>query len=228
MHHNMSIVRKEIELLENLDGMQLANDIMKLAKAGTDEDVDLIDFHYQGVGMQEMTPLEIASQEFVQLRDYLKNSAGHTHNLEYKVHDMFRIERCGETGRFVRSKYTKIPNSDRRLLWHGSCCTNFGGILSQRLGVAPPEAPINGYMLGKGVYLADVSTKSTNYCAAYTNGNVGLLLLCEVELGKPPLQLETADYNAGELARESKRISTLGVGQTVPAGWKDAACVHPT
>jgi len=224
----MSIVQKEIDLLENLTDMQLANDIMKSAKAGTDSSINLIDRQYEGLGMQEMTPLEIHSQEFVQLQDYLKNSAGYTHNLEYKVHDIFRIERSGESERFLKSKYAKIPNSDRRLLWHGSRCTNFGGILSQGLRIAPPEAPVSGYMFGKGVYLADISTKSANYCWASTSGNVGLLLLCEVELGKPPLKLTTADYNAAERAQKSNHLSTLGLGQTAPAGWKDAVCVHPT
>jgi len=45
----------------------------------------------------------------------------------------------------------------RRLLWHGSRATNFGGILSQGLRIAPPEAPVSGYMFGKGIYLADMS-----------------------------------------------------------------------
>jgi poly [ADP-ribose] polymerase 2/3/4 len=222
----MSIIQKEIDLLESLTDMRLANDIMKSAKANINSSINPIDRQYEALGMQEMTPLEAKSQEFVQLRDYLKNSAGHTHNLEYKVHDIFRVERSGETQRFLKSKYAKIKNSDRRLLWHGSRCTNFGGILSQGLRIAPPEAPVSGYMFGKGVYLADISTKSANYCCASTSGNVGLLLLCEVELGKPPLELTTADYNAAERARDSNRLSTLGLGQTAPAGWKDAVCVH--
>ena len=214
--------------MENLTDMQLANDIMKSAKAGTDETINLIDRQYEGLGMQEMTPLEPASQEFVQLQDYLIKSAGYTHGIAYKVQDIFRIERCGETDRFVKSKYAKIANSDRRLLWHGSRCTNFGGILSQGLRIAPPEAPVSGYMFGKGVYLADISTKSANYCAAHTSSNVGLLLLCEVELGKPPLELTNSDYNAGQRAQKSKCLSTLGVGQTAPVGWKDAGSVHAT
>lgn len=31
----------------------------------------------------------------------------------------------------------------------GSRASNFGGILSQGLRIAPPEAPVNGYMFGK-------------------------------------------------------------------------------
>jgi len=30
---------------------------------------------------------------------------------------------------------------------HGSRATNYGGILGQGLRIAPPEAPVNGYML---------------------------------------------------------------------------------
>jgi len=33
---------------------------------------------------------------------------------------------------------------------------------------------------GKGVYFADMSSKSANYCFATKSKSVGLLLLCEV------------------------------------------------
>lgn len=81
-------------------------------------------------------------------------------------------------------------------------------------------------MFGKGVYLADMSSKSANYCASYTSGGVGLLLLCEAELGKPPLKLTNANYDAGSDAAKQGSISTWGVGQHAPQGWKDASCVH--
>ncbi len=82
-------------------------------------------------------------------------------------------------------------------------------------------------MFGKGIYLADISTKSANYCAASASGGTGLLLLCEAELGMPPLKLKDAAYDAGEQAAEQGCISTWGVGQTTPKGWKDAGCLHP-
>ena len=37
--------------------------------------------------------------------------------------------------------------SCRMLLWHGSRLTNWVGILSQGLRIAPPEAPVTGYMV---------------------------------------------------------------------------------
>lgn len=35
---------------------------------------------------------------------------------------------------------------------------------------------------GKGIYFADMSSKSANYCFSNQNNNVGLLLLCEVRV----------------------------------------------
>ena len=37
-------------------------------------------------------------------------------------------------------------------------------LLLQGLRIAPPEAPVTGYMFGKGVYFADMVSKSANYC----------------------------------------------------------------
>lgn len=40
-----------------------------------------------------------------------------------------------------------------------------------------------GYMFGKGVYFADMVSKSANYCRVNKSSPVGLLMLCEVALG---------------------------------------------
>lgn len=89
-----------------------------------------------------VTPLSNTSEEFLHLKDYLMDTRGSTHNANYQVEQIFRIERYGEFERFDAAH--KTPG-DRRLLWHGSRCTNFGGILSQGLRIAPPEAPVSGY-----------------------------------------------------------------------------------
>lgn len=99
---------------------------------------------------------------------------------------------------------------NHKLLWHGSRLSNFAGIISQGLRIAPPEAPVTGYMFGKGtaicpltpmpmrnsplpvcvtfslppgIYFADMVSKSANYCCTTPANPVGLLLLCEVALG---------------------------------------------
>jgi len=52
------------------------------------------------------------------------------------------------------------------------------GILNKGLQIAPPEAPVTGYMFGKGIYFTDVASKSANYCHAKRDSPEGLLLLC--------------------------------------------------
>jgi poly [ADP-ribose] polymerase len=168
------------------------------------------------------------STEFKELEAYLQLSRGATHHINYSVINIFRIEREGENDRFMSSKYAKLKNSNRRLLWHGSRSTNFGGILSQGLRIAPPEAPATGYMFGKGVYFADMSSKSAGYCCHYSSANMGLLLLCDVELGERMLELVNGNYNADKDSKNQGMIATLGQGMSVPGGWKDAGCVHPS
>ena len=38
-------------------------------------------------------------------------------------------------------------------------------------------------MFGKGIYFADMISKSANYCMATKSNPTGLLLLCDVALG---------------------------------------------
>ena len=40
------------------------------------------------------------------------------------------------------------------------------------------------------------------------------------------LPLLDGDYDAPERAKKQGFFSTWGIGRTVPAGWKDASCVH--
>ena len=51
------------------------------------------------------------------------------------------------------------------------------------LRIAPPEAPVTGYMFGKGVYFADMVSKSANYCCTHAGDPAGVLLLSEVLSG---------------------------------------------
>ncbi|KAG1865517.1 poly polymerase catalytic domain-containing protein [Suillus subalutaceus] len=133
----------------------------------------------------------------------------------------FRVERGTETSAWLAKGYDKLPAGDRMLLWHGSRTTNFAGILKQGLRIAPPEAPVTGYMFGKGVYFADMMSKSAGYCYASLSNQIGVLLLCEVAV-KPFLEMNDANYTANEDCKKSKKLATKGVGTTQPTNWQDA------
>lgn len=224
--YSVDQLKREIELLESLSDLKDADNILKAEKHGGDQ-LHPLDFRFQGLGLQEMTPLSSESIEFSEISQYLLRTCGQTHHMNYSVQDVFRIERQGEYERFQKSGYASIA-SDRRLLWHGSRATNFGGILGQGLRIAPPEAPVSGYMFDKGIYLADMSSKSANYCCPYISDGHALLLLCEAELGDPMQTLQHAMSNAGKEAKKQGVYSTWGQGRTGPKGWKDAKCVHPS
>jgi poly [ADP-ribose] polymerase len=214
-------------MLDTLTDMEVANAIMKATDRAKDgASLNLIDKRFADLHLNEMTPLTKSSAEYKNLSQYLIDSSGASHNLRYRIEDIFRIERDGEHDRFNKSYWAKIKDKNRLLLWHGSRTTNFGGILSQGLRIAPPNAPMSGYAFGKGVYLADCSSKSANYCRASMSGGTGLLLLCEAELAQPMYEIPTGNTDAQNLAKKSNCFSTKGVGQTVPQKWKDAACVH--
>lgn len=83
-------------------------------------------------------------------------------------------------------------------------------------------------MFGKGVYLADMSSKSANYCYHYLSDNTALLLLCEAELGDPMHERLDFQYDAAEKAKERGKWSTYGKGATGPPVWEDCACLHPS
>ena len=68
-------------------------------------------------------------------------------------------------------------------------------------------------MFGKGVYFADMVSKSANYCCTSKMNNIGLMLLCEVALGDM-VEKFGADYYASNLP--PGKHSTKGMGRTAP------------
>lgn len=67
-------------------------------------------------------------------------------------------------------------------------------------------------MFGKGIYFADMSTKSANYCYPQRS-KPGFLVLAEVALGEMN-ELQQADFNADKLP--TGKNSTKGLGSIGP------------
>lgn len=67
-------------------------------------------------------------------------------------------------------------------------------------------------MFGKGIYFADMVSKSANYCFATNKDPRGLLLLCEVALGNM-YECKQAEYVT---KLPAGKHSTKGVGKTSP------------
>lgn len=142
------MIAKKTEMLESLLQMELAYGLLK--EEG-DEQKNPLDGHYEQL-KTEIVPLKKSSSEFELLSNYVKNTHAPTHtNYNLDIEEIFKVVRKGEDRRY--KPFKKMHN--RQLLWHGSRLTNYVGILSNGLKIAPPEAPVTGYMFGKGLYLSE-------------------------------------------------------------------------
>ena len=100
-----------------------------------EKDVDPIDAHYKKL-KTEIEVLEQTTEEFKVIEEYVKNTHASTHTqYSLEIEEVFKVARKGEAKRF--KPFRALPN--RMLLWHGSRVTNYAGILSQGLRIAPPE-----------------------------------------------------------------------------------------
>ncbi|WKY09054.1 hypothetical protein Q1695_001866 [Nippostrongylus brasiliensis] len=212
--NSTKIIKEKCDMLSSLLEIKIAYDVIK-----QDQDEpsarDPLDVHYEHLKCN-MEVVDRYSEEFKRIDLYMKNTHGETHTtFQLEIVDILRISRQGEEDKF------KADIGNRRLLWHGSGTANYVGILSQGLRIAPPEAPVSGYMFGKGVYFADMASKSANYCRVYSDNTDGLLLLCDVALGKVKQEVQAKDHTLKSIKGYN---SVQGVGQMEPNPKKTIEC----
>ncbi|XP_054169146.1 poly [ADP-ribose] polymerase 1-like [Oppia nitens] len=203
---NEEMIKTKMEMLDTLLDIEMAYDMISTNGEKVIEE-DPIDHHYKKLN----TKLEVLTkdlEEYTIIEKYLKNTHGSTHHFNLEIIDIMKVERNGEIDKYAKWKHIE----NRMLLWHGSRVTNFAGILSQGLRIAPPEAPVTGYMFGKGIYFADMVTKSAGYCHSQANKNIGYLLLSEVAIGEP---WELKDAKDVKKLPKGKH-SVKGIGETEP------------
>ncbi|KAI8907521.1 ankyrin repeat-containing domain protein [Powellomyces hirtus] len=166
-----------------------------------------VDYLLSAIECQFREVSDRTADEFKVVQEYMEGTK--TAHSNYEIVHLFNVNRRGEQERF-----TAFADVKRKLLWHGSRSSNFLGILSQGLRVAPIEAPVSGYMFGKGIYFADMFGKSIGYADCSFSG-YACLLLCDVAVGANPYESEVPKYMekaAGDT------ICTLGLGLSEPAG----------
>ncbi|XP_010522166.1 PREDICTED: poly [ADP-ribose] polymerase 1 [Tarenaya hassleriana] len=211
--------KSKVKMLEALQDIEIASRLV-----GFDADnTESLDDKYKKLRC-EILSLPPDSEDYRLIEKYLHTTHAPTHTeWSLELEEVFALEREGEFDKFAPYR-EKLGN--KMLLWHGSRLTNFVGILSQGLRIAPPEAPATGYMFGKGVYFADLVSKSAQYCYTSKENPVGLMLLSEVALGEV-YELTKAKYM--DKPPRGKH-STKGLGKKVPheqdfVKWRDDVTV---
>lgn len=211
--------KSKVKMLEALQDIEIAS---RLVGFDVDSD-DSLDDKYKKLCC-DIAPLPHDSEEYRLIEKYLLTTHAPTHmDWTLELEEVFSLEREGEFDKFA-SYREKLQN--RMLLWHGSRLTNFVGILSQGLRIAPPEAPATGYMFGKGVYFADLVSKSAQYCYTDRKNPVGLMLLSEVALGEVYELRKAMDMDKPPEGKHS----TKGLGKKKPQDseyvkWRDEVVV---
>ncbi|XP_067929264.1 poly [ADP-ribose] polymerase 2-like [Watersipora subatra] len=198
---SLDTLKAKIDLLEALGDIEIAVNVLKKG----DQSIHPIDRMYLSLEC-DLEPMDKSCDIYKLLQSYLLNTHGSTHNhYSIKLLDIFHCYKDQPSGPDVGNKM---------LLWHGSRLTNWVRILAKGLRIAPPEAPVTGYVFGKGVYFADCSSKSANYCFPTKMKNVGLLLLNEVTLGQQN-ELVSSNYHANKLPKG--KHSVKGCGKMAPS-----------
>jgi len=207
-------LKEKLDLITNLVDIQVATSIVNLSKKKSQEadasapKVNRLDQCYDQLKCNVRT-MKAEEHEFKMINTYIQNTAA---GRRLTLIDCFEIERHGEKDVF---NPTKIGN--KKLLWHGSRFSNFVGILSQGMRIAPPEAPVTGYLFGKGVYFADLIGKSTPYCRPEISNGIATFVLCEVACGNQR-KLQRPDHYAHNLPTGFDSTQAIGNQQPMPSG----------
>lgn len=183
-------------------------DIMRNTKIATQiirKNVGIFDI-YKGIDANISMCSEETEIDFV--TNFVLGTKAPTHNYKLEVLEVYCVHKATEDRNDIFYK-----TSNHMLLAHGSRMSNFVGILSTGLRIPNNTQITNGSILGRGIYFADVISKSFNYCNAHDTDDVGFVLLCEVALGDSYDDHETVvPYNRLDLPK--KCTSRRGMGKT--------------
>jgi len=218
------LLNEKFTMLSDLVEIQTASKIL-LGAHYRSKEINPLDYCYSAMGIS-LQDIPKETDEYMTLEKYIRNTAGKSLEAKHMT-NIYKLQRKGEPERF--QKWEKLHN--HQLLFHGSFLSNFVGILSQGLRIAPPEASVSGYAFGKGVYFADMFQKSFAYCRMidYSTPKTGFVLLCQVALGemnevkkakymeKPPKGFHSTKA-IGQRGPDSSQSIVLSNGVRIPLG----------
>lgn len=207
--YRVDIKRMVIDSYEKLNERLELLDVMEsLVNSNLNSDIS---DQYKALGV-ELKHLDVSDSKYVNLLGGIKSSHSSSHRFPILVENIYEVE------------YMKNPPEFNPLnvevceLYHGSRSENIVHILQQGLKIKPPSAVHTGSMFGNGIYFADQSSKSANYCWGFgskdRNRNY-YLLVCEVAVGK------IKDYDGAQ-----SNLSSAPWGYNSVRGVKGRSLVH--
>ena len=119
-----------------------------------------------------------SSKAYSELSTYALSTHVHSHFAKIRIKDIYEIEIPVERQAYNANTRGKHHNE---LLFHGTATQNVRHIL--RTGLICPAVASSGRMFGNGVYFANKSSKSTQYCSRRGYNSPHMLFIAQVDLG---------------------------------------------
>lgn len=130
----------------------------------------------------ELKALRRNSKEYKRLVEKVKSTRGDNHHFDFDIQEIYEVVRMPNHTQFNPYRVETME------LFHGTRNENMLSIMQNGLKIKPKSAVHTGSMFGAGIYFADCSTKSAQYCWGWgTDRNPNseyYLLVCEVATGR--------------------------------------------
>ena len=199
-------IKEENELLDSIQNIKIVSGILQQTKIN-DKDKEKSEISLKDKLNEFIYDIKYISKEdniYSIIDEYLSKSNQIKNSPKIKLNDLFKVEEKNQFPDNINNDYKNI-----KLLWLGISIPNFVNIFKNGLSLPPPEAPIFSYMFGKGIYFSDVAIKA--FYNSHPQNNIGLMLLCEVDLGNIEERLK-ADIKLPNTLQEGKNsIKILGM-----------------
>lgn len=168
-------VEETLQLMKDMLNVNSSSGVNLFAKDEVDDKYDAL-----------KTTLEFVSPKdpvWEKLRHYVNSTESKHHSYNIRVKNIWRVARHGENSNFNPAKLGNVKE-----LFHGTRKQNVVGIMTRGLLMpnvaARHGAQITGAMFGPGLYFADQSTKSANYCGfSHYGKESAYMFVCGVALG---------------------------------------------
>jgi poly [ADP-ribose] polymerase len=209
--NSLDMIKKEHELLDSIKNFKIVSGILHSNKNEKNNDKKEISLKEKlDEFMYDIKYLPKEDINYSIIEQYLMNSNYIKNSPRIKLNEVFKVEEKKTTQNKLNLK------SNKKLLWYGVSISNFANIFKNGMELPSPEAPIFSYMFGKGMYFSDVAIKS--FYNSHPQNNVGLMLLCEVELGNVEERFK-ADIKLPQTMEKNKNsIKVIGMNYPDESG----------
>ena len=194
-------IKEENELLDSIKNIKIVSGILQQTNNNNKEKNEislkekLNEFKYDVAYVSKEENIYSIIDKYLSKSNEIKNSP------KIKLIDLFSVKE--------KNSINITNNKNKKLLWYGIRIQNFANVFKSGLSLPPPETPIYSYMFGKGIYFSDVAIKS--FYNSHPQNNIGLMLLCEVDLGNIEERLK-ADVNLPNTLEQGKNsVKVLGM-----------------